>query len=284
MFAPIISWLAPLGISDWRDCVEIALLSTAFYALCTWLSRDVTRPLLGIVYGYCCLTIVCRTLDLVTLTSLLLASAPIIAALAILFHQDTLQRRIIMYRSRINASPKETTDWLELIIRSGLIALNQGKEFFIIIEHHHELTSVLQTELLLKTTISDSLLSVVTSSSLYSSSSALWIKSNGYLQGINVQWNITEHQMWHDEHVKELPLWKQDALLMTLKTDAIICKALPESRAFDIVIAGKIFERISATQALMLMKKHLNYHPTTPEGGITYETSSVTPSREQRLS
>jgi len=283
MIAHILSGLQTIGVYDWRDGVEIAILSIGFYQLSLWLKQDQTKPLLSLFYGYCLLGIACKLLGLTTLLALVLYSGPIWAIFALLVHHDSLQRRLIMYRSRSNYTKATSSDWLEVIMRSGLIALNQKKEWGIIIEHHHELEAALIAPYIIKAPLQESLLTVIASSSCYQATAYLWIKNNGILHACNAQWNLVDAGQWHDQPVKDLAVWKQDALLMTLKTDAIVCRALPEARAFDIIIAGKIFEQISATQALTLMKKHLHYQPHAAQGGPVYEANTTSHS-EQRSS
>jgi hypothetical protein len=266
------TFLHSLNITDWRDIVEITTFTLVIYAISAWLKKDRTRPLLSFFYGYCCALMICYALSLTVLLTILIAGAPILAMLTIIGHQEALQRRFVLHR-KPHAAATTSQDWLETLIRFGLIAINQGKEWFLIIEHQHELDSVIKSTHIINAPITEEILSVIATSSRYQSGSLIWIKNSGIIHGFNAHWNLESHKEWHSPEIKDLPLWKQDALLMTLNTDAIVCKVIPDRRTFEVVIAGKIFDHISATQALALMRKHGNYQPSRFQEGIVYETS-----------
>ena len=261
-----------LHIDQWRDGLEILFLATIFYKISVWLYQERTRNLLIFFYLYYASIITCKVVDLPILSFLLFAGAPIVAMLAITFHQETLQRNFVMYRKRILLSEQNQYDWLELMMRNALHALNSGQDWHILIEHTHDLSSLLATCHVLEAQASESLFSIITTSSLYKPNELIWIKSKGSVHAINTRIIKTQDLLWYDQAIQNFPEWKQHALAITLKTDAIICKALPEWRAFDVIIAGKVFEQISAQQVLKLLSKHLNY--TYAQGDMIYEKRS----------
>lgn len=242
---------------DWRDLCEISFFSLTIYWFCIWLKKDTRHNLLPAFYGYSLLLFGAHLLKLSTLLTFLFATSPIAIMLFILFHQELLQRNFITFRKK-SIDITTHNEWIEALIRSCLVSINNSKELLFIIESKDELKPFLSTPFLLNTAIQDTLLEFLIKNPHFDSEKMVWINAQGDLVAIHASWKFNIHESWQSEKVKELPSWQQDALLMTLKTDSIIGKADPTKRLFDVVIQGKLYESISAQSALLFIKKQIS--------------------------
>jgi hypothetical protein len=75
------------------------------------------------------------------------------------------------------------------------------------------------------------------------------------LTAINALWKLSSHNTAID--TQGVSSWHHDAFLMTLKTDTVVGKSNPNTRSFDIVIKGTLYEAVSAHYAIPLIKKHI---------------------------
>lgn len=263
-----------------KDCVEIGLISVAIYYFSLWLKQDRQKDLLFSFYGYCAAVFGCYALGLQTLTLLLFVTCPIALMLFILFHQELLQRNFIALAT-INVAPQEQeSDWLAIVIRACLVAINHNKTVYGVIEHRDSLATMLTTDMPLYTDIQHNVLTMALESSAYDQEKMLWLNAQGKLFGINTHWNVNATDIVTTNGATMLTLWQQEALFFTHKTDAIVFYISPSSRTFTLVAQGKIVEHVNASHALTTIKKYLN----TPHNneGITNEIRSKKQSQEQR--
>lgn len=235
---------------SWRDALEILFFTTIIYYFSLWLKKDRQKNLLGYFYAYCLVAFVAYHAQLSALTFLLAVTSPVMLMLFILMHQTTLQKNFIALRT-ITPAHKETTDWLETLMRSCLIALNNNKEILCVLEHTDSLQDFLSTPLIFRTPLHEQLLDIIINSNSYTQERLLWITTGGILQGINAQWNTA-----HLSEAHVLSTWQDNALFFTSKTDALVFHLAPNSRLFTIIVHGKEFSTITSSQALIFIKKH----------------------------
>lgn len=271
-----------IGLHDWRDIIEIIFFSISIYAISGWLRRDTNAQLLIYFYGYATILIISVALQLTTISFIFTVGAPVVAMLCILLHRETLQRNFIMYTSRMSAHQEQKNDWVEVMLRGCLFAINKRKDLTLVIEHTHHITPMLTTDYAINAPLSAELFAIILQSTTYDSSQLVWVTSSGTLKAINATWQLPEQHDWQTPEVKSLPVWQQDALLMTLKTDAIVVHVLPEQRAFDVILTGKIYEKLSATQALNIIKKYNTLTLSSAKGEEAYEVPPTHNRVEQR--
>ena len=236
--------------------LEIIFFTSITYYFCLWLKKDKNNNLVIYFFSYCAIFSLAALLNLATIITFLIFSAPIALILFIIFHQELLQRNFITLTNMPIAS-FEVADWPEQLIRASLHAINNNKQLICVIEHRADLKPFLYTPLLFNAPLAQNLVTLLIDSPGFDQKKILWCNAHGKLIGINGEWQITPHETWQTQQVTELPTWKQDALLMTLKTDTIIFKADPTKRSFDVVIKGITYENLAAHQALLLLKKQL---------------------------
>jgi hypothetical protein len=239
-----------------KDVIEIIFFTSIIYVFCLWLKKDKSHNLLFYFFGYCIIFCFSALLNLSTIVTFLIYSAPIALIIFIIFHQELLQRNFITL-THMPITSLETFDWPEHLIRASLHAINNNKQLICVIENQADLKPFLYTPIPCNTVLLQNLITILIDSTGFDQKKILWCNTQGKLVGINGEWQITAHETWQTQSVNDLPTWKQDALLMTLKTDTIIYKADPTKRAFDVVIKGTVYENLAAHQTLLLLKKHL---------------------------
>ena len=252
-----------------KDALEIGFFSLIVYIFSLWLKNDTRNNLLVYFYGYCAVVAFSSLLHLPIITAFLLYTSPLALILFIIFHQETLQRNFITLR-KSEISLEHSGDWLEDLIRTNLYAINANKQMICIIEHQTSLKPFLETPFLCDSPVQQKMLIVLLESNGFDCNKMVWCTSHGKLMGINAQWNIHVDSTWQAQSVKELPEWQQDALLMTMKTDAIIFKSDPAKRSFDVVVKGIVHQDLSAAQTLAFIKKQLSHAPLL-KGDLSHE-------------
>lgn len=269
-----------LYIFRWQDTLEILLFSGGIFYLSLWLKQDSEKPLLGIFYGYCTVFLASYHLQLFTLSTALLTFAPITVAVCLLLHQSTLQKNFIALH---NITPATTTiDWLELVVRSALVALGDNKPITGIIEKKQALDTLLTSPYPFDCPLSEGLFHILINSQVFDTNALVWIDNSGRLRAINAEWKKNSVDEWLAQEVKEQEQWLQDALFFTTKTDALFFKLNPATRTFTLIAQGKILQRVSAHSALRTIKKYLGL--TDSQKGEDYAHLNKTTSTEQSLS
>ncbi|MFT6765374.1 MAG: hypothetical protein ACJAZS_000250 [Alteromonas naphthalenivorans] len=269
-----------LYIFRWQDAVEVLAFSGGVFYLSTWLRKDTSTPLLGIFYGYCTFFLATYYFQLLTLSTALLTFAPITIAVCLMLHQSTLQKNFIALHA---IAPKKTTsNWVDLLMRSSLVALGENKPVTVLIEKTQALDTLLSSDYPFDCVLSEGLFQVLIGSSAFCADEMLWVSNSGKLRAINSQWKKSSVDEWLAQEVKEQEQWLQDALFFTSKTDAIFFKLHPKSRTFTLVAQGKILQHASAHAALRMIKKYLGL--TAQDKGNDYAHIQKTSSSEQSLS
>jgi hypothetical protein len=258
----------------WQDGVEILFFATLFYYVARWLKRDKKNNLLIYFYSYCLLALFAYLLQLTTITYCLFLFAPITLIFFSLIHQETLQRNFIALKQPTQA-PIAEHNWLACLLRSCLVALNNNKELLCLIEHQDVLSPFITASFFIDAPVQESLLELIFASSLYEPHKNLWLTSSGRLVGFNAQWNHTSST--YDN------LWKDEALLYTTKTDAIIIHLDPKHNSFTLAAHGKLLQHLNAHHAFQIIKKHIHYPIDFQyEKGVFYDTKIKQSAPEQR--
>ncbi len=234
----------------WRDILEIIFFSTLFYYVALWLRKDKQKNLLWYFYGYCTCTCLAYYLQLPVLRTFFLLCSPVVMMLFIILHQETLQRNFVALRN-ITPPPLAKTDWLETLLRSCLVALNNNTPITCVIEQTDALTEFLHTPFFINAPVNDELLNTLITSKAYIQDTLIWVNAHGTIIGLNARWNISSTK-------KSLSTWHDNALIYTAKTDAIILHADPISRTFTVTIDGIHNENITAHHVHSFLQKYIN--------------------------
>ena len=240
-----------------KDVLEILFFTTILYRFSLWLKKDLQKNLVPYLYAYSSAMALAYYLPLPTISSFLLVGAPVALIFLVVIHQEILQKNFVALKNYVPAKVA-STDWLETLIRSSLIAINNNQSIRCIIESTDNMQQFLNTPLVLHADIKQELLDIIFSSPSYTQNTLIWLNANGIIKGINAHWQMEYDDDWlaHDMH--NLEKWKQDALFFSHKTDALIFNITPESRTFELIAGGKIFNNVSAPHVMYMIKKHLD--------------------------
>lgn len=270
-----------LLLAGWRDMFEILIFSTIFYQITLWLKKDTTRNLLPYFYGTLACGFLAHVLNLPTISYFLFLFAPSLAALFILVHQETLQRNVVSLKN-ITAARQGSINWLETLIRSCLVVMNEGKEFFCIIENSDNIAPFLQCPIAIDASINQSLLSLLFGSPLFNEKKMVWINRAGSLQGINVAWRATFNTLAPSTLTIPLETWKDEAQLYTSKTDCIVLYLDPTTRLFTLVVQGNVSEKIGTHTILSYLQKYLpNTVAPSKNKGVSHVTAQAHSARQR---
>jgi DNA integrity scanning protein DisA with diadenylate cyclase activity len=275
LFSQIISFFNHyLFITSWRDILEIFFLSSMVYALIRWLAQDVQKNILFWFYSYAALLFGTYYLNLQIIHMTLFVTSPVALMLFILLHQQTLQKNFITLTS-LSTKAHATNHWLEELIQASLYALNKNREVFCIIERTDALDQFLSANSIFNATITRELLELLIEKIDHNGPIVLWVTHAGKLHAINPTWNATVDEIWVTEDVKALHKWKQDALFMTHKSDALMFALSPTTRLCTLITEGKIVPDLSAHHAFALLKNYCSLQSKQGDQHVTSHTQQL---------
>lgn len=176
--------------------------------------------------------------------------------LFIMLHQDILQRNFVALKNVLPAK-KTRSHWLEQFIRTCLVAANNNKSLICVIENKDSMETLLDTTLKLHTDCSSGLLDILIQSESFDQNTLVWLNARGTIIGINATWKTELNRSLISEESQKLATWKQQALLHTDKTDALVMHIDAKTSMFDIIIASKLYEQVTATNALKSIRAYL---------------------------
>jgi DNA integrity scanning protein DisA with diadenylate cyclase activity len=247
------SIISKLLIFNWKDAVEIAFFVSTFYYFSAWLAKDKTKNLVMGFYGYSTLVVLTHFINLSNVNYLLIAAFPAAIMFLFLVHQKELQKNFITFQ---NIKPKvKNLDWIDIILRAAVTAVDNNKHFLCLIEGKDSLKGFINTEMRADSELNESLIDVLIKSPMFNQDKIVWV-SNGKLLAINADWDIENKKVWVAEKSK-LEEWKQNGILFSSKTDAIIFKAYPDKRCFDIIARGKISEQVTINNGLSIINQYV---------------------------
>lgn len=245
-----------LKIYAWRDCLEILVLATIVYKFTLWLSRDKTLAPISFFYTYSLLLIGTYYLNLSVVNTVLLFASPVCLVLMIVMHQYSLQKNVIAYKT-IQPAYEEQYDWADELMRACLNALNKNKDIVCLIERSDNLKDLVQAPYYLNADLRKHVLELLFEHLPDRVPTIIWVHVSGKVVAINARCVADKDAVVFDTAGVDVPVWKQDALLLTQKTDALLFHISPVSRLFDVYIKGKAVEGLTAAHALTLLRHQL---------------------------
>lgn len=152
------------------------------------------------------------------------------------------------------------TNWLDEFMRACLAALNKNYEFVCVIEGQDKLKDLIKAPCVFYADLKKDIFDLLIEKQTRTTDFFVWINREGKLVAINAHWNHTLiiHEGWVTPEAQQLNQWKQEALLITSKSDALILKAEPLSRTFTIGFQGKLLENLSAEQTALFLSNTFN--------------------------
>jgi len=239
----------------WRNIVEILFFTFLIYYFSVWLQKDRCKNLLPYFYGYCFLTLFSYFTQLTTMSYVLFLFAPVAVMLFITIHQKTLQKNFVALKN-ITPAKHIHGQWPEILIRSCLVALNDNKEIQCVIENKDSLEDFIESQLILQANIDQTLLQILQESDTFDQHKMIWLNTQGKLVGLNTSIKKDILQDTANEENPNLHDWKENAILLSEKTDSLFLRILPTKRTFDLVFNGKLVDNINANNALHILQKY----------------------------
>lgn len=245
-----------LHISSWRDILEITLFSTSIYTFLVWLKKDTQKDLTSAFYGYYILFIGSYYCSLYTLSTVLLLTSPITLILFIVLHQETLQKNFVVLK-KIQKTPPTDMHWIDELMKIFLNAVNNKKDILGVIERCDNLQDILKAPYLFYADIKKDAFDILLEKHSCTQEHLLWLNQEGKLIAINSSWQLELSDEWISPDVLSLAKWKQDAIFITSKTDALVFKVNSLTRTFDLIVQGKLIEHNDAQQTLLLLYAYI---------------------------
>jgi len=248
-----------LQIYSISDCIEIMFCSFIVVSVASWLAKDHTKPLLLYFYAYFTTLFIAYFFQLPTIYQLTLLVTPIYFILLIIHHQKNLQKNFIIAKNKAITplTAGHNKEWLEVLLRSLLIASHHNKNITCVIEQSDTLDSLIEKPFSLNIPIQKNIIAILLESKSYDTNKLLVINQQGNITGMNSIWSdlIIQELLFHQIH--ELRLEQEYAKVATLKTDAIVLHVNSLHQLNFVGYQGKIIENISIDQALKLIQKLL---------------------------
>lgn len=260
---------------NWRDGIEILFFATALFYAAQWLKQDRQQPLLGYLYSYLALTIGSYFCGLFSISYVLCALSPAAVMVFVLIHQKTLQRNYISLRNLTPRKQTHNANWVELVVRSCLVAMNNKKPVMCVIEQRDSLSQFIWAPFILNSYVQPGLIELLLQTPSYDPNSFLWINHEGKLQAISCTWQ----QFGQEQALSSV--WHEDALLYTAKTDAVVMYADPTSHTFSIIAHDKLIENLSAPQAVRIMSSYVVQPQQLQKGAKRHDEATKTTDRNQ---
>lgn len=253
MFQNFQNMLTCWYLLGWRMAVEVVFFAALFYYTVRWLSNDKTKNLVLWFYAYCAAAFGAHIFNLPTMAQFLFLFGPAAVMVFVLLHQETLQRNYIVTK---NITPaRQTNDWLGDLMSVFLGTVSKNKPVICVIEKTDALCTLLSSPLTFNTQIQKNLLDILLNSTAFEGNKMIWINHHGQLIALNASWHQLDDE-WFRNEIADDEAWKQDAILLTNKTDALVFKISP-NRTVDLIAQQKLIEQVSIHEALLVIKHYL---------------------------
>lgn len=281
MFEQIVDWcLFTLRTLPYKDFIEILFFASVVYPILLWLRKDEQKNLLTIFYGYCFLFFTAHYADLPVIRFALFLTAPLIAIIFIIMHQETLQKNFVML-AKATARTDSPDHWIDELMKCCLMALNRHKEIVLVIERNDQLKSLIHAPYFIYAELKKDVFDILLEKHIPGNDYMIWINQQGKLVAINCTWRTHLDEAWISKDAQNMHLWKQHALFITSRTDALMFKVNPLTRSFDLVLTGKLSEALNAEQAASFIKKNFSTKHIAQKA--TTQTNDKQPLSEKSL-
>ena len=258
------------------DCIEILFFTLIVFKVSSWLNKDHTKALLLYFYSYVAILFGSYFFQLTTIYQVMLASAPIFFVLLIVHHQKNLQKNFILSNHKpITPATMNNKQWIEILIRSCLVASHHKKNVTCIIERQNKLNTLIDQPFSLNIMIQKHIIDMLLESVSYNDQKLIWVQQDGTLISVNATWSdlVVNELIFDQVSAHQLP--KEYAKVITGKTDAILVHINTQHDHNFVSHQGKIVENLSIDQSLKLIKKLLykNNIENQLSKGVTSEKS-----------
>lgn len=251
----------PLFLSDW---VEIIAISYLVYRFSSLLNSCHDASLLTVFYLYCGVISIAFIAQLHILVIALLASSPVMITLAIIFHQRTLQKNYILFKSPSSVNSTDH-DWVSVLISFFITRMHNKQPVYCLIEHSDILEALIAPAVRLNAPLSKQILEVINESSRYDDHHHLWITSNGTIKAINSTLHRLSEPTTTHEQIHESD-WHMYAFELSAVSDALIIRGDASSGTFEVIARQKCYRKLSSVELHAFIRSYQQYNRQSPEG------------------
>lgn len=267
-----------LALYNYQNYLEVLILSFFIYKALRWLQSDHTKPMILYVYLYTGMMLFSQLIHAMILFWILAICAPIAAIICIIAHQKNIQKYFAWKNlHRFESSTLPDGQWLEILMRSVLLAAHHKKNIFCVIQRKDYILHFIQASYKMELPIQKNILDLIFASPLIENPSIILVTELGVLQHVNAEWSdkLLEYMMilgqhdsvehcqeaanilsrrtdailWHiNPHTQECSIWYQDAHIKNMSVDQVLTllkKLIPESNTISKNIQGKVYENKS---------------------------------------
>lgn len=266
-----------------RNILEVLFFTTIIYYFSIWLKKDTKKNLLLSFYSYCSILLLAYYFELTTISYFMFLFCPVAIMLFIIFHQTTLQKNFVAMKNKA-PSKQESKNWPQELVRSFLFAINNNKQILCAVERSDSLKEFINSKSFLNADIEHDFVNILHASASFDQNKIFWINTNGQIKAINSLWNqdIFENIKNQDQNFglsqlrkaglsafpnspqelkerEEVAVFRQNATILTAKTDSIFFYLTPQNRTFTVIFKGEIFNNINSDSMINILAKHAFY-------------------------
>lgn len=263
---------------SYQNYIEVLILSILSYKALRWLQSDHTKPMILYVYAYTALMAFSQLIYATALFWILVICAPIAAIIGIIAHQKNIQKYFAwknIHRFENRTLPDQK--WLEVLMRSVLLAAHHKKNIFCIIQRKNFILHFIQAPYKMELPIQKDLLDLILASPLIENPSIMLVTEFGMLQQVNAIWSdkLLEYMIISDHH-DSIEHCQEAANALCRLTDAIIWHINPHNQECSIWYQDTHIKNMSIDQVLTLLKKLIPESNTVSKNvpGVMYENKS----------
>lgn len=245
------------AVYTYQNYLEILILSILIYKALRWLQSDHTKPMILYVYAYTGTIIFSQLIHAVILFWVLVICAPIAAIICIIAHQKNIQKYFAWKNiHRFENSTLPDQQWIEILMRSVLLAAHHKKNIFCIIQRKDYIRHFVEASYKMELPIQKNVLDLIFASPLIENPSIILVTEFGILQHVNAIWSdkLLEYMIMLGQH-DSVQHCQEAAHVLSRRTDAILWHIDPNTQECSIWYQDTYIKNLSVDQTLTLLKK-----------------------------
>ncbi|BDC34288.1 hypothetical protein Noda2021_02460 [Candidatus Dependentiae bacterium Noda2021] len=243
-----------------QDAFEILIFSFIIYKLSLFITSN-NKQAVNMYWIYATSLLVTYLVSLNNTLLFLLLVSPIIITLFIVLHQEKIQKNFLAHKTKFSENPADDT-WSKILIRECMLRLHNNQSTQCIIQTAYDISSLVDNPYPVNVKIIPGLITLIGTSTQVDSEKFLLFNSTGYLQGINV--TITSSQATSVN-------WIDNAHVLTSQLNILVFKTSTQTQTFDIVIAGELIFKKTASQTQEIIDSFLHKSLKAAKGSQQYD-------------
>lgn len=268
-----------LGLYTYQNYLEVLIFSVATYYSLLWLQKDYTRPFNLYLYGYLALLATSHMIHAQVLFWTIILITPLAALLCITIHQTTIQKMFLQPAPKIvHANQLPHSQWIDILIRSLLLAAHHQKNIFCIITKEQNIMPFLQTPYTLNVDTQPNVIDFLLQSSNLENPSIMVVSQFGIIQTINAFWaQSIKNKLFLTQQASMLQHHAQAAQVFAQATDTITFYINPSTQLATIWSKNTEVQHTSIDQLLSFCKQHIaqsTIKSSVPKKGELYAQKS----------